>query len=147
MEQCPLAIELAMVGAGLGITVMPDGYRAADVARLALEGFDYSRTLALVRRPREASNERARLLDVFEQVARSFRPLDDAERASIEELRLRVVVAGPGETFAALGRRTGNAWKPGETAIANGVGAGKRLSASSSRARIAHQAPAIWPSR
>jgi predicted Zn-dependent protease len=71
----------------------------------------------------------ARYRGVFEQVARSFRPLSAAERASIEELRLRVVAAGAGETFATLGRRTGNAWEPRETAIANGVGAGERLAA------------------
>lgn len=62
---------LAMVGAGLGITVMPDGYRAPDVARPAIDGFDYTRTLALVRAPRERSPGRALLVERFEQLARS----------------------------------------------------------------------------
>jgi len=46
---------LHMVGAGLGITVMPDHYRAASVARVPLAGFDERRTVALVRGRRKAS--------------------------------------------------------------------------------------------
>ncbi len=38
---------LAMVGAGLGITVMPDSYAAPDVVRAALTGFNPRRTVAL----------------------------------------------------------------------------------------------------
>ena len=38
---------LAMVGAGLGITVMPDSYGAPDVVRAQLVGFDPRRTVAL----------------------------------------------------------------------------------------------------
>ncbi len=38
---------LAMVGAGVGITVMPDSYNAPDVVRIPLSGFDPRRTLAL----------------------------------------------------------------------------------------------------
>lgn len=40
---------LALVGAGLGITVMPDHYRAESVARVPLSGFEERRTVALVR--------------------------------------------------------------------------------------------------
>jgi DNA-binding transcriptional LysR family regulator len=40
---------LSMVGAGLGITVMPDHYQAPSVARVALAGFDAQRRVALVR--------------------------------------------------------------------------------------------------
>ncbi|HEX6240387.1 MAG TPA: LysR family transcriptional regulator [Polyangiales bacterium] len=40
---------LALVGASLGITVMPDHYRAESVARVPLLGFEERRTVALVR--------------------------------------------------------------------------------------------------
>ncbi len=50
---------LAMVGAGLGVTVMPDSYRAADVVRARLSGFDPRRTVALFR-PRFALSDRLR---------------------------------------------------------------------------------------
>jgi DNA-binding transcriptional LysR family regulator len=40
---------LALVGAGLGITVMPDHYHAESVARVPLLGFEERRTIALVR--------------------------------------------------------------------------------------------------
>jgi DNA-binding transcriptional LysR family regulator len=43
---------LRMVGAGVGITVMPDHYRAPGVARIPLEGFDERRKVALVHAPR-----------------------------------------------------------------------------------------------
>lgn len=36
---------LQMVGSGMGITVMPDCYRSADVRHVRLEGFDHRRTL------------------------------------------------------------------------------------------------------
>lgn len=39
---------LAYVAAGLGITVMPDSYRAAGVARVPLREFDYTRTVGLL---------------------------------------------------------------------------------------------------
>lgn len=38
---------LSLVAAGLGITVMPDSYRAEGVARVALQGFTPRRTLGL----------------------------------------------------------------------------------------------------
>jgi DNA-binding transcriptional LysR family regulator len=40
---------LRMVGAGLGITVMPDHYQEPSVARVELSGFDERRRIALVR--------------------------------------------------------------------------------------------------
>ena len=43
---------LSMVGAGVGITVMPDHYRGRGVARIPLEGFDEQRRVALVQAPR-----------------------------------------------------------------------------------------------
>lgn len=66
---------------------------------------------------RRADRYRGRLL----AVARSFRPLDPQQRASVSGERLRVVEARPGEDVAALCRRTGNAWDPSTTAVYNGV--------------------------
>ena len=57
----------------------------------------------------------------FERTAQSFRPLGDADRERARPLRLRVVSANAGETLVELGRRSGNAWKPQETAVANGI--------------------------
>ncbi len=39
---------LSYVRAGMGVTVMPDGFREPGVARVALEGFDFTRTLGLI---------------------------------------------------------------------------------------------------
>ncbi len=50
---------LAMVGAGIGVTIMPDGYTAPDVARVPLNGFVQRRTVALFR-PRFAPPDRLR---------------------------------------------------------------------------------------
>jgi len=50
---------LAMVGAGIGITIMPDSYAAPDVMRVPLSGFTPRRTVALFR-PRFALPERLR---------------------------------------------------------------------------------------
>lgn len=63
---------LAMVGAGVGVTVMPDSYTAPDVAYARLLGFDLGRTVALFP-PRYALS--GRLLDTaraFTQFARLF---------------------------------------------------------------------------
>ncbi len=38
---------LSMVGAGIGITVMPDSYKAPDVVRIPMAGFNPRRTVAL----------------------------------------------------------------------------------------------------
>jgi DNA-binding transcriptional LysR family regulator len=58
---------LLMVGAGLGITVMPDHFRAPSVARIPLAGFDERRTIALVRERRKSSN----LVSTFGEFAAS----------------------------------------------------------------------------
>lgn len=50
---------LAMVGAGIGVTVMPDSYDAPDVVRVPLAGFTGRRTVALFR-PRFALPDRLR---------------------------------------------------------------------------------------
>ncbi len=51
---------LGMVGAGVGITVMPDSYSAPDVAGVGLAGFALRRTIALFR-PRYDLPEKTRL--------------------------------------------------------------------------------------
>ena len=52
---------------------------------------------------------------------RSFRPLPPELLANVSGLRLAIVEARGGETLAALGARSGNAWTPAETAAWNGV--------------------------
>ncbi len=63
------------------------------------------------------------------QSALSFRPLRRAERNGIREKRLHSVRAQRGETLAALGQRTGNAWSVEQTAVANAIPAGTPLQA------------------
>lgn len=64
---------------------------------------------------------------VFRSFPRSFRPLTEAERNSVTELRLRVVDALEGETLASLGQRTGNQWSVVETAVHNAIRPGDAL--------------------
>jgi predicted Zn-dependent protease len=64
----------------------------------------------------------------FTRTALSFRTLSDRELASIRDLRLRIVEARSAEGIPALSRRTGNAWTPDETAVANGLPPGATLS-------------------
>jgi predicted Zn-dependent protease len=61
--------------------------------------------------------------------ARSFRPLSDEERRSIQVLRLRKVEARPGETLITLSERTGNVWDPTRTSVLNGIPASAPLEA------------------
>ena len=63
----------------------------------------------------------------FLNVARSFRPLDDAQRASIREDHLRLEAARQGEGLAALSQRSGNRWDLQTTAIMNGIFANQAL--------------------
>jgi len=76
----------------------------------------------------------------FREAAASFRPLRPSERASLRELRLRVARALAGETLAELGVRTGNAWTPAWTAVANRTGADARLGAGA-RVKVAIPQP------
>ncbi len=63
---------LAMVGAGIGITVMPDSYDALDVVRIPLNGFTARRTVALFR-PRFALPDRLREAgQTFEAFAKAY---------------------------------------------------------------------------
>ena len=73
-----------------------------------------------------ASRNEKRFLGRTLSTARSFRPLRKEERDSIEGLRLRIVNARPGENLESIGRRSGNAWNVGNTAVFNGVFANHR---------------------
>jgi predicted Zn-dependent protease len=64
-------------------------------------------------------------------VARSFRPLSEEERRSIEVERLRLAVAEAGETLPQLLARTGSSWDVQRAAIANDVVATARLEGDS----------------
>jgi len=66
---------------------------------------------------------------VFNNVARSFRPLTARERASIRETRLRLVPARADESIAEFSGRTGNEWNIQQTAVMNDVFANERLEA------------------
>ena len=66
---------------------------------------------------------------VFNNVARSFRPLTSKERASIRETRLRLVPARAEESIAELSQRTGNEWNIQQTAVMNDIFANDRLEA------------------
>lgn len=57
---------LAMVGAGLGTTVMPDHYSAPEVVRVPLSGFNYRRRVGLIHRP---GRKRPPLVQQFSQMA------------------------------------------------------------------------------
>jgi predicted Zn-dependent protease len=70
-----------------------------------------------------------RLRPTLRDGALSFRPLMDAERSGIKEMRLRVVPAKDGETFSQLSVREHNAVKMEYTAVLNGIDASKPLRA------------------
>ena len=74
-----------------------------------------------------ASIGRSGLAGVFNNVARSFRPLTPRELASIRETRLRVVKAQAGEGIGDFSRRTHNEWTLQQTAVMNGIFANEKL--------------------
>jgi len=61
-----------------------------------------------------------RFRPLFLLTARSFRPIRPAHLAELRVDRLHIVLARRGEDLRAFGDRTGNAWSPAETALANG---------------------------
>ena len=67
---------------------------------------------------------------VFRSTARSFRPLTERERDSIQEMRLRLAEAQSGESLSALSERTRNRWDVQQTAVMNDVFADAPLSES-----------------
>jgi predicted Zn-dependent protease len=74
-----------------------------------------------------ADAEAATYRPVFLEIARSFRPLTQTQRAGIQELRLRVVSAREGETLERFAARAGSAWTPDELAVANALETSERL--------------------
>jgi DNA-binding transcriptional LysR family regulator len=60
---------LAMVAAGLGHTTMPESYRAPGVAQLDMEGFDFTRTIVLMREPARPEGQKNDLVDRFHDFA------------------------------------------------------------------------------
>lgn len=68
-----------------------------------------------------------KLRSAYLAVVRSFRPLAAGLRESIREDRLRIATAGPGESLAALSRRTGNQWDIHTTAVMNDIFASEPL--------------------
>lgn len=73
-------------------------------------------------------------------VERSFRPLTDEERNSIEISRLRIVEAMEGEDLASVTYRTANSWTIGRTAVLNSVFVNQQFHAGD-LLKIAHSAP------
>jgi predicted Zn-dependent protease len=67
-----------------------------------------------------------RYLPQFLNTARSFRPLTEEQRRSIEMTRLSLVEARAGEDLVALSSRTDNSWDTSRTAVLNGVFANHR---------------------
>ena len=62
-----------------------------------------------------------RFQQAFVQSARSFRPMDDADRRRVAVVRLRSAPARGGESLTAFVRRAGGVWNAEQTAIANGI--------------------------
>ncbi len=73
---------------------------------------------------------------------RSFRPLSEAQKKSIEATRLVLVEARAGEDLAALGDRTGNTWDPSQTAVLNGLFVNHRFE-TGERVKIARTEPYV----
>lgn len=59
--------------------------------------------------------------ETLRNAALSLRPLTDIERSTVTGKRLRIVAAREGERLENLSARTGNAWSPAYTALANGL--------------------------
>ena len=91
-----------------------------------------------------AGTDRTRLDALCNVTTRSFRPLTPELLARVSGLRLAVVDARAGETLAALGSRSANAWSPVETAAWNARAAGAPLRAGDP-VKIARSTP--WQPR
>ncbi len=77
-----------------------------------------------------------RAFRIFDDASGSFRPMTKTERDGIRVRHLSSVAAKPGESLAAVSKRSGNAWTLSETAIANGFAEDVRLRAGE-RVKIA----------
>jgi predicted Zn-dependent protease len=82
--------------------------------------------------------ERSRLEALCNSATRSFRPIPPELLAKVTGLALALVEARAGETLAALGARSGNAWGPNETAAWNGLEPGAPL-ASGALVKVARE--------
>jgi predicted Zn-dependent protease len=74
-------------------------------------------------------SERRRLEALCNVTTRSFRPMTPELLALVKGLRLALVEARAGESLAALGSRSGNAWGAAETAAWNARSPGAALRA------------------
>jgi predicted Zn-dependent protease len=110
------------------------GRIAAEITWVAHEGTVYRLIAGM--EPGAMPKYRA----LFRRFAHSFRPLREADRAGIEELKLRTVRALDGETLEQLGRRSGNEWGPQYTAVVNGLFVDARLFAGQ-RIKVALREP------
>jgi predicted Zn-dependent protease len=99
-------------------------------------------TITGIASAREAERFRGPLLGTL----RSFRPLGPDVPTTFEAQTLRVVEARAGEDLGALGRRTGNAWDPTTTAVANGLFPDHRF-AGGERVKVARSEPWRAPRR
>lgn len=61
-----------------------------------------------------------RYVPLYLLTTRSFGPIRPGRLDALRTNRLRIALARRGEDLRALGERTGNAWTPAETALANG---------------------------
>jgi predicted Zn-dependent protease len=110
-----------------------DGYRVratAEVERTQVAGLltfiPYNGLMYRVVGVAPARNAQE-VLPHAQTTARTFRPLSEEERSSIQVLRLRLVQAQGGESLAELGKRAGNAWDPTRTSVLNQVPASVRF--------------------
>jgi predicted Zn-dependent protease len=68
------------------------------------------------------------LRETLKDAAHTLRPITESERRMVTGKRLRIVAAHRGERLENLGARSGNAWSPVYTALANGLDAEATLS-------------------
>ena len=79
----------------------------------------------------------------LKNAALTLRPLTEAERKSVTGKRLRIVTAHRGERLDELAARSGNAWSPAYTALANGLEVEATLS-EGQLVKIARLEPVGW---
>ena len=121
------ALQTVRIGELEAVRVL--GSAASPAAPLSVHLTFIAREGTIYRLTGVALGSRDRLEGVFNNVARSFRPITPRERASIRETRVRLATARADETLTELTQRTGNTWSVQETAVLNGVFATDRLPA------------------
>jgi predicted Zn-dependent protease len=68
---------------------------------------------------------------------RSFRPMNDEDRAILRSTRLRIVTAEPGEDLAAVTKRTDSTWSVLEASVFNGGRSATQAFEGGERVKIA----------